>query len=239
MDRIKKTIGLLFLFSIGFVDSGAAQTMILEVSRSADTIPTKRGPNLQKFSHGYINFGFIAGADEPGAKIIYGPSVEFGAGARKKYKISPLFSLGWELGANEKIFKLKQENGKSTPDSAINDVERMDYTSAYISFYNRINFDTHRGNYMGTFLDLGINGEWDFSISHIIKNTLPDGSKITSQITGLPFVNNINYQVFARLGKSHLSWYVAYRLSKLFKPIYHDPELPALSTGIDLGIFSN
>jgi len=237
MKKIKKAWPIFLTVLCFAVNQSFGQTVLLEVDRSTDSIAPTRGPNLKKFSYGFLYFGFVAGEDKPGAKIIYGNSVDFGIGARKKYKISPLYSLGWELGSDTKIFKLKQSDGKIFPDTILNNAERIEYSSLYISFFNRFNFDNKRGNFMGTFLDVGINGEWDLSITHIIKNSLPDGSDIQSTISGLPYVNRFNYNMFARLGRSHLSVYASYRLSKLFKSSYSFPELPALTIGLDLGIF--
>ncbi len=236
---INRTSIVFFMFIAFAFHKSRAQTVLLQVDRAIDSISSKRGPNLDKFAHGFIYIGCIAGDDKSGARIMYGPSVEFGGGARKKYKISPLYSLGWEIGVQEKIFKLKEESGKILPDTLINDVERMEFWSTYLSFYNRFNFDNHRGNYMGTFFDIGISGGWDFAITHVTKNELPNGSKITTQITSLPYVNRFTANAFARIGLSHVSAYATYRLTDLFRPAYHFPELPALSFGIELAIFRN
>lgn len=217
--------------------STVAQTVLLSVDRGTDSIPEQRGPNLKKNSHVFFNFGLVAGEDKPGSRIIYGSSVEYGFGVRKKYKFSPLYSLGWELGLNGKVFKLKQDNGKTFPDTLLNDVERMDYGTASVAFYNRFNFDPHRGNFMGTFLDLGFKGGWDFQVTHVIKNDLPGGSKIKSEITDLSYTNSFHYAVFARIGRSHLALYASYRLSKLFKSSYGYPELPRTTVGLEAAIF--
>ena len=227
-------ITIIFLFCCFTLE---AQTVLLSVDRGTDSIPVQRGPNLKKISHVLFNFGFIAGADKPESPIIYGTSIEYGFGVRKKYKISPVYSLGWELIANGKIFKIKQQNGKTFPDTTLNDVERLDYYILNIGFYNRFNFDPGRGNFMGTFLDLGVKGGWNFQTTYVIKNDLPGGSKIKSEISGLPYVNHFNYDVFTRIGRSHISLYASYRLSKLFKPEYAYPELPSLTFGIEAAIF--
>ena len=237
MNAFSKTITTFFLFGLTGLFESRAQTVILSVDRSRDSIPGQRGPNLKKFSHVFFNFGFVAGADKPGERINYGTSIEYGFGVRKKYKISPVYSLGWELGLKGKVFKLKQEKGKTFPDTLLNDVERMDYESITISFFHRFNFDPARGNFMGTFLDLGIRGGWNYQIAHVVKNTLPDGSEIKSQITNLPYINHLDCEVFARIGRSHFALYASYRLTKLFKPSYAFPELPALTAGLELAIF--
>jgi hypothetical protein len=239
MHRICTSLPVVFILFLFLNNSVVGQTVLLQVDRGIDSIPTKRGPNLKKFSYGFLYFGFVAGADKPGARIHYGSSVDFGAGVRKKYKVSQLYSPGWEFGLNETIFKTKQVAGKLIPDTLLNEVERMEFSAIYVAFYNRFNFDNHRGNYMGTFVDLGISGEWNFSVSHIIKNTLPDGSKIMSVVTHLPYAYAFNSHVVMRIGLSHGLLYIRYRLADYFKSSYRYPELPALTIGMELGIFTN
>ena len=237
MNSGTKISAAFFVFFLFAYFESEAQTVILSVDRGKDSIPSQRGPNLKKISHVFFNFGFVAGADKPGARIKYGSSVEYGIGVRKKYKISPVYSIGWELGFDGKFFHLDQQDGKILPDTTLNDAERMDYGSTTISFFNRFNLDPNRGNFMGTFLDLGVKGCWDWQIYHVIKNTLPDGSKVSSDISALPYVNHLNCEMFARVGRSHLSLYASYRLTNLFKSLYAFPELPVLMAGFELAIF--
>lgn len=233
----KKIIRAFFILLLITIRNGAGQTVILQVDRATDSLPPERGPNLKKFTHFFLTAGMVAGADRPGARINYGTSVELGSGVRWKYKISNVYSLGYELRAGYLEYKMKQSPGKIVPDSMLNDKERLDFYSLQIGFYNRFNFDGERGNYMGYFLDLGIRGKWDYSIRHIIKNELPDGSYARSSISGLPYVNRFNYQVFGRLGLNKVLIYAAWRMSDLFKPKYEFPELPRLTVGIELSIF--
>jgi hypothetical protein len=213
------------------------QTVLLQVDRAVDSLPSVRGPNLQKFSHFYFAAGFVLGADETGGKIIYGSSVNLAAGVRWKYKIGKVYSLGYETSFSYLDYKLDQVESKILPDTFLNDIERLDYLSFQLGFYNRFNFDPQRGNYMGYFLDLGIRGEWDYSIEHIRKNELPDGSEVKTSISALPYVNRLNYNLFARIGLNKLLMFVSYRMSDLFKSSYNLPETPRLIAGIELSIF--
>ncbi len=232
--KIKRFFLIILLFA--FLP-GVAQTVLLQVDRSIDSLPSERGPNLKKFTHFFLTAGLVAGSDSRGARIKYGASLELGSGVRWKYKIGNVYSLGYELQLNYLEFKMDQGPGKIVPDSNRNDVERMDFYSIQAGLYNRFNVDPERGNYLGYYLDLGIRGEWDFGIRHIIKNELPDGSYATSSIAALPYVNRFNGRVFGRIGLNRILVYVSYRFSDLFKSKYEYPELPRLTTGIELSIF--
>ena len=219
------------------VHQSHAQTVILQVDRGNDSIPATHGPNLKKFVHFFMCVGFVAGGDEAGARIKYFNSMEYSIGARWKYKISNVYSIGQEWKLNNSIYKLKQDPGKMLPDTFLNDAERLQLYALQVGFYNRFNFDPKRGNFLGNYLDIGIRGEWDYAISHIIKNELPDGSKIKSSITSLPYTNSFNYSVFGRVGLNKVLFYASYRLSDLFKSKYDYPELPRLTAGVELSIF--
>jgi len=234
---MRKFIGIFFIFFFIRLWPGFSQTMILQVDRAADSIPSTRGPNLKKFVHFFMYAGLVAGADETGARIKYFTSDEFGLGVRWKYKISAVYSMGFEWRFNYLSYNLDQKTGKILPDSILNDHEQMDYSSIQLCYYNRFNFDPKRGNYMGKYLDIGVRGDWNFGIDHVTTNSLPDGSEVSSDFSSLPYVNRFSYSVFGRIGLSKVLLYASYRMSDLFKSKYDYPELPRLTAGIELSIF--
>ena len=232
-----KKISIVFLFILLYSDA-KTQTVILNVDRTTEQRIPDKGPNLKKFTHVFIRAGILASKDEPGARIIYGPSVNLALGVRKKYKVSPVYSLGYEIAIEYIDYKLKQEKGKLIPDTVINNKSgRLDYSFLSLGFYNRFNFDPARGNYIGNFLDIGINGSWDYSIKSISKNKHSDGTVVKAITHNLPYTYNINAGLFARLGLSHGAIYCSYRLGKLFRDSYHLPDLPRIIVGLELGIF--
>jgi hypothetical protein len=234
---MKKFSAIIFIFFCISISKSRGQTMILQVDRATDSIPATHGPNLKKFVNFFLFAGFVTGADEAGARIKYFSSAEVGFGVRWKYKISPIYSTGFEWRIDYLANKLVQKTGKYFPDTILNDRERMDFTSLQLGYYSRFNFDSKRGNFLGYYLDIGVRGEWDFGVQHITKNDLPDGSSVTAIFSSLPFVNSFNYSVFGRVGLNKVLFYASYRLSDLFKSNYHYPELPKLTAGIELSIF--
>ncbi len=231
---MKKTA---FLFLLLASLSVSAQTVLLKVDRNEDRKVSDHGPNLKSFTHFYLRGAMLASEDKPGARIIYGPSVNLALGVRVKFKVGDVYSLGYEIEAEYTDYKFKQEEGKLVPDTLIHKMNRLDYYSLSAGFYNRFNFDPNRGNFTGTFLDLGINGEWHYSIKSVAKDNMPDGTKQKTVTKNLGYVNNINARLFARLGFNHTSLYVSYRLMDVFKSGNSYPELPQIVAGIDLGLF--
>src|ERR1051325_2249097 len=163
---MKYSLLIVIFFLLIFNTPCFSQTMVLQVDRSRDSIPSERGPNMKKFGCLFLGGGFALSGDKEGAKIKYGSSGELYFGYRAKYKVSPIYSLGWEMMLHWQYYKLSQVSGKILPDSLLHDVERFDISSIGASFYNRFNFDPKRGDYLRNFLDVGITGEWFYDFDH-------------------------------------------------------------------------
>jgi hypothetical protein len=217
--------------------AASSQTVILNVERdTVQEIPV-RGPNLKRFSHPILRVGFVLPGDNPGARMIYGSSVNIAFGIRRKFKVTHVYSLGIDVEAQYTGFKLRQDDGKRLPDTILYKAQRFDYNTFGIGWYNRINFDPGRGNTLGNYLDLGIMGQYDFSIKNIMKTNAPQGVRVKTIQRSLPFVNNFNAKVYARAGFNKVSVYFSYRITPYFKSSYDLPELPKGIIGVELAVF--
>jgi hypothetical protein len=232
MKRVK--IFFFFIFVIGG-NVLFAQTVILNVDRENTKTPAG-GPNTAGYTHGYLALGFALPPDEAGSRVVFGSSANFSFGLRHKYKISGFYSLGWDMVFDFSEWKIKQEAGKTFPDTIIQDEQHFSTSDFGIGFYNRFNFDPNRGNTMGHYLDLGINGKWDFSNVETLKQDHPRG-KATIDIDELKYPNVWQANVFARIGSGRWVLWASYRLTNLFKSNYQYNELPRLSAGVEVGLF--
>ena len=229
---------LITIFLASMITFAGAQTVLLQKEPENETLQKETGPNYRKFNHLYIRGGLLASSDKPGARIVYGTSVNLGFGMRKKYKINSVYSLGFDFEFQYTDYKLRQRSGKIVPDTLLNNIaERIDYSTFGVGFFNRFNLDPDRGNFMGVFFDVGIMGELNYSIKTISKNKLPDGTIEKVVLRKLPFTNTWNSKLFARFGYSHGSVFASYRLMDLFDEKFDYPDMPRLIVGIELGIF--
>jgi hypothetical protein len=228
----------LYLIMLFFSLSSSAQTVLLDIDTKEQQRKIDFGPNLKRFTHLTFHIGALASKDRQGARIIYGSSINLSLGIRKKFKISPAYSLGYDLEWQFTDYKFKQKQGKIFPDTIINNVsQRLDYAYLSLGFYNRFNLDPSRGNFLGTFLDLGINGNFNYAVKKISKNELEKNVRSKSVLSNMPFVNTFNSNFYARFGRSHISFFCSYRLIELFKQSYNYPDLPRLILGIDTALF--
>jgi len=232
---MKKIKILLFplLFLTSFYCGG--QTVLLKYKEATEPLYDK-GPNQKKFVQGFIKFGFVTPPDKDNAKIIYGKSVNIGFGLKKKFKVSPIYSLGWQLEFDYMVYKLKNEPANTAPVGAEIDLKRFDVYSIRLGWFNRFNFDPHRGNFLGTYLDLGIDGAFAYTMKEVYKYDTGYGKAVT-KVDNLDYINSFQSEVFAKLGYSRISFWAKYRLTDLLEKDSGKPELPRISAGIELGIY--
>ena len=161
----------LLLLTIFCCIATSAQTVLLDIDSRQQLSRVDFGPNLKKFTHLTFHLGAVASNDRPGARIFYGSSINLSLGLRKKFKISRFYSVGYDIEWQYTEYKFKQRQGKTFPDTIINNVsQRLDFSFISLGFYNRFNLDPSRGNFLGTIIDIGINASLDYSVKKISKN---------------------------------------------------------------------
>src|SRR5205085_8212921 len=106
-----------------------------------------------------------------------------------------------------------------------------------LGFFNRFNFDPHRGNFIGTYIDIGAIGYWDYSVKEISKNKLPDGSISRTSVKDLDYTNDFSAKIYSRVGFSHFALYGSYRITDLFKTSSDFPDLPRMLFGFEFGLY--
>ena len=212
-----------------------SQTVLLNVDRENEPAYNK-GPNTANYSHALFDFGFVLPPDNSGSRIIFGKSVSVSFGVRSKYKISRLYSMGWELHTGYCDYKLKQQIGKTFPDTILVDVQRFDVANLSLGYFNRFNFDVARGNTIGHYIDIGFRGKYNYSIQEVVKQKVAHGNA-TTKIDNLKYTNKLQAEIFASIGSGRYSLWIARRLSNIFKTEFGYSELPNTTIGLEIGLF--
>ena len=231
--KIKSTITILLL---AVCMSGFSQEVLLQQNVKADTIRPSWGPNMKHYILAYVGLGFPVYTTEAVNFTKPLASSCFDFGVRYKRRITNFLALGADLGVDATAFKLKQEQGKTVPDTIMNKKEKFQINSLIGSAYIRFNAG-RRGNYIGNYLDLGAYGGWNMVKKHKTINENTAGEKVKVETTGLKYVENFSYGLLARLGTNRYALTARYRFSDLFVATYAMPELPRLARGFDLSLF--
>jgi hypothetical protein len=213
-----------------------AQDILLQQNVKADSVRPSYGPNLENYFYGYIGIGFPVYTNEVINYTKFGSSAAFDFGLRYKRKITNYLAVGADAGISPGAYKLKQNEGKSVPDTIINDREKFQITSFLSSAYMRINVG-RRGNFIGNYFDLGMYGSWNAIKKHKTYNDNAEGEKVKSVTSGLKYIDNFSYGVLTRFGESRYALTASYRLSDIFVSSFAMPELPRLIVGIEMGLF--
>jgi hypothetical protein len=231
---------ILFLIFILPTFGLKSQTVLMDEDVK-DSDPTDVGPNKKKFGHFYVGFGSIVGPSESDS-VATRPfrSYEYTFGYRFKYRISQLYSLGFDLNYNSKSYSIKQDSFKIFPNGTLHDKEKLQLRNVGVDIYNRFNYGK-RGNQIGNYIDIGAYLDWSPNPTYItfdkysIVNSV--GASNTRQVhKGLIYVNPINYGLLARIGFNKFSFYGSYRLTDIFYKNYIYTELPRIIAGIQIGL---
>jgi|GEM_PF-689185 len=238
-------IALIFVFSFSF-----AQDVVIEEDIDELSYNEESGPNSKHFSHFYLGlntYNNLTGEDNFFIKPFISHYIKFGF--RDKYKLSNIFALGYDVYFKRNAFYIDQDlENKYFPTSIIHEKERYILNNLGLSPYLRINFDPGRGNFMGTFLDLGAYADFTFLPKHVAildsdNLTYPNlvNSKVSKLINRAPeFTERFYYGVTARFGFSRYVITADYRLSALIDKDEigddFESELPVISLGFQIGL---
>jgi hypothetical protein len=226
---------LIFSFQYSF-----SQTVMLEQDLKKDTIPAQRGPNLKKYSHLFLGYGFVTGAAEgAGSSVNYFRSTDFNIGYRHKRKIVGFYDLGIDLTYGLTSFNFDTSAPFLIPNWGVKS-ERLNLNRFGLSLFNRINIGK-RGNFIKNFFDFGGYGQFEFMTKHIyIVENAPNNyyyagnSRVAHR--NLRYISPLNYGLSARLGIRRYALYANYRMSNIFKPNFAFPEPPRFTLGLQIGL---
>lgn len=217
-----------------------AQDIVLEQDVNKDDKPKTFGQNYKNYYHMYIGLSYLVGSVEgSGVKTL--PSTQFSYGFRYKRKINNLYAVGFDLSLVGDRYNIKQDSVNILPNNTVNDRAWLYMPSFQVSGYNRFNLNKHRGNSIGTFIDIGGFAQYNFGSKyvtvneHSIANSAGAGKTRTIH-SRLTYINPLSYGIQARFGHGRYVFYASYRLSDIFKTAYIFPELPRTYVGFQISM---
>lgn len=241
---IRRTLifGILTLFFIPFTLS--AQDVFLKETVPADSSEDIFGPGRRHYVHPFVSTGVAFGPPENDeAAIKFWGSGLFDIGVRYKLKILKRWEMGIGVKYALETFRIEQDSGKKIFGPVQHEKEKLILNDLSGTYYNRFVFGK-RGDFVGTFLDLGVYGDLSLGKKQLTVDELQDPSssgfeEIKSKRKGLTFVKDLHYGALARLGYNRWVLFARYRLSDLFKNggiSGEYPELPRFRAGVQIGL---
>lgn len=228
-----RALTVIFLFSLIFALSASAQTVLFEDKAVVpDTIRSEWGPNSKHYLQGTFGFAWPVSPSEAGAPLRYFVSGEINTGIRYRRQWANWFATGAELKYNADIYRLKQVNGKTLPDTTLNDKERIAFQSFQAGLFLRFNLGK-RGDRLGTYLDVGPYGDLYFISKHRRRNDQPNGEREVDITRRLDYAPIVGYGLRARIGFEGFLLTVSYRFSDLLDDSFNYPYLPRWKLGME------
>lgn len=228
----KALIIVLILVSLG----AKAQTVVLQENLT-DTVATNFGSNKRHHFHAVFGYDFFAGKENTDAPVRFGRSGGFNYGFRYKYKLGSVYSLGFDIIYQGLNYRFRQSKEKIFPDTLLHKSQSLSFSSFKMGIYNRINFDRHRGNITGKFLDVGFGYLWNFSVHYNVTDDQPDGSELDRDYSKLNYIQKFLPVIFTRLGYNRIIFTAQYLLENPLKANYSNIILPKLMVGVQLGFY--
>ncbi|NLJ07990.1 MAG: hypothetical protein GX437_10005 [Sphingobacteriales bacterium] len=227
---MKKILIIITLSMTGFLSFGQVRLFSEEVE---DFSRDKGfGPNQKHYVQFLFTYGSYFGKSNPGAVVNPFVSTYFSLNLRYKLKLSRNFALGSELEFPFSSFHLSQEQGKIFPDTILHLNERIEVNEIRGSLYFRVNFNKRRGEYLGTFADVGMKSGWIYAFYHHTLDKT-NGIKVHTTYNGYDFYKPLINYWYIRLGFDKVSFILMKRFSSFFKPSVAYPDLIKYSAGIE------
>jgi hypothetical protein len=233
--RAISLLSLLFCLSV----TQAQENEVDQYGRDIDELTLKkRGPNLDRYSHIFLGYGFLIGPSESdSAETIGGSSSSFMLGYLFKWRLTKWYELGFSATYHYSSFHLKQDSSKIVPDRRLHKQEKIVFNNIQLAPFQRFKL-RNRYHSTGTFIDLGIYAGYHYRTKHQTRenNRTPNTSRTRTVNLGLKYTEEFSYGVLARVGFNRLMFYGRYRFSDLFKESEDLPELPRFEVGLKIGI---
>ena len=228
---MKKCILIILLLNISLQING--QEILLKKDPAIDSTIEKTGPNRKNYWHPFMSFGIALDAGEKGAAVVQPNLDQFALGFRYKRRINNTFAFGFEFSYTNYGFSIKQNNQKTTPDSSVNQRQRLYFYDLQVSPYLRINFGK-RGNVLGKYFDIAPYYETVVAFTEFSKYKLPDGSVVRARRSGVNYFQRFNYGIQARIGLKKIIFFGQYRISNAFYVDRNLAEIPRITAGVQL-----
>ncbi len=196
----------------------SAQELIMEETVESSPGSSLFGQNKKHFIETRLFYGFLNIWDDNSYPVKFFGSGEFEALVRYKLKISPILSTGTSAAF------LNQEyisDNTNIPDSLSNDRDVFKISSLKSTIFLRFNFDPKRGNYLGKYIETGMYGSWSYSLKKEITNNYDESDELGIRkskeiLSGLDFLNRIQYGTYVSLGFGNYEISYRHRMSWIF-----------------------
>ncbi len=193
------------------------------------------GPNRKKYSYSYYGVGKIVNASLPDSVFsVRWNALKVTSGYSKKRQVNKYLGLLIDLEISAESYALN----KLDSTTVINFNSNID--KARYVFYKiggdlafQSNLRPKRGNQLGTYITLGMFGDYNIARRFVTKAKFENGFKVKDKVVykKLPFAHPFQYGAVLKFGKHYFDIFAKYRISNAFNN--GQLELPRLIIGLE------
>lgn len=204
------------------------------------SVVPNRGPNRLHYSHLYLGASWITPVHPDGTgTAVTNLSSAFTSGFRYKIKLMRPLALVGELGLVSQNYRIKPGFSFLPGDTVSFVRQTVRVTGFDAGIFLRLRLG-QRGNYLGNYLDIGIQGMMPFLSSQVTVSqstgagaTIPGPEKRTSH--RLNCMQPYNFSMLARIGFDRTACFISWRWTGLTDGSTNY-ELPVLQVGIEMAL---
>ena len=226
----KFIIPVLFLF---FAWQANAQYSLLSEKINLKDHPSF-GQNRLHYMHFFMSYAMMFDADKDVSNdyCVWG-SNNFELGLRYKLKFCQYNALGIQASYNYYRFRAMDQLIFREYHA-----QKLYLNTFSVAIFDRFNFYKRRGDFLGTFLDLGVYYDYNFSIDRSFElKPAANGEIQTIRYSKIDYIEKNNYGFLVQFGINRYVIFGKYRISNLTKDKTLFKEMPRITAGVQIGLF--
>jgi hypothetical protein len=174
------------------------------------------GPNRAHHIQGYFGVGIYTPLAVTNPDFTFGRSWNFSLGVIYRYRIANFINSGFALGIASQSIALNNSGMVKSWDNQVHSKAKLFNSVLTVKPFLRFNLSPKRGDYLGTFIDVGGFGTWNFFPTAVFTDEV-NGEKYIQTYQKDKEQERFHYGAFASVGRDWFRLEGSYHLSNILK----------------------
>ncbi len=228
---------LSFILTISLLSHLSAQTVVLEDDDPKKVYEeTDWGPNQQHFGCWFVNYGLPVPVNTE-SSLKTASSGHWNFGYAYKMKIFAFMDIGGELSYSNYFYALDASSRETIAPNKDWDKIRSKQNGMKANLFFRFYMSPRRGNYLGTYLDLGFYTDYHMSSGWMYK-LKDDFIKEKVSLKQNEDFETLIYGPSLAFGRDQFNFFAQYNVNSVLTSKSSFPEMPAFVCGLKINMYS-
>ncbi len=222
---------------IGLILPVASQTVVIEDDNPGDVYEeTAWGPNEQHFGYWFVSYGLpVPITTDNNLKTAISGHLNFGYAY--KHKLLSFVDIGAELSYSNYFYALDEPSRDALAPNKDWDKIRSKQNGMKANIFFRFYMSPRRGNYLGTYLDLGFYADYHMSSGWMYK-LKDDFIKEKVSLKQNEDFETLTYGPSLAFGRDQFNFFAQYNITSVLTSKSTFPEMPAFVCGLKINMYS-